>query len=233
MTLELKTSNLIKISAICSFLGALTTGLLIFLPNPVATDFESQALLHNNNLYITKLWMLFFHPQFNFIASIGIAVLLFKKHPFKISLGLLFLFIWAYTEMTQQALLIDGLNQFWRPGYLNADSEVQKNIFRTLIEGTSALSDSKYFIVIYGFGLGTLLYGIAMMKELYLAKYIGYSLLFIGFLSLSAFCTYYLNMFFFNGFRSFSYNYIYPYLQPIVRIAIGVWLLKNLNSQIK
>lgn len=38
----------LKATAICSFLGALTTGLLIFLPNLEAVDFEARALLSGN-----------------------------------------------------------------------------------------------------------------------------------------------------------------------------------------
>ena len=71
----------LKVAAICSFLGALTTVLLIFLPNPVATDFQSQTLLFDNKLYIAKLWILFIHPQVNIIASLGIAYILLKKYP--------------------------------------------------------------------------------------------------------------------------------------------------------
>ena len=106
-------AGFLKVAAICSFLGALTTALLIFLPNPEAIDFESRTLLYQNKLYLGKLWILFVHPQVNIIASLGIAWLLFKRYPLQIILGTLFLLIWAYTEMSQQALLIDSLNQIW------------------------------------------------------------------------------------------------------------------------
>ena len=225
--------NFLKISAICSLLGAITTALLLFLPNPASTDFESRALLHQNYLYLSKLWILFIHPQVNFIASLGVAIILFKKYPARMILGTLFLFIWAFTELGQQALLIDALNQLWRPGYLGAEDEVTKNMFTTLITATGGLSDSKYFVVIYGFGLGSLFYGLALMNIAGYAKWIGYSLIFIGVLSLSSFGRYYLGLSFLNGFADFSYTYIYPYLQPLVRIAIGVWIfqsLKNFNN---
>ncbi|MEQ8244589.1 hypothetical protein [Fulvivirga sp.] len=225
--------NFLKISAICSILGAITTALLIFLPSPSATDFESRALLHQNSLYLSKLWILFIHPQVNFIASLGVAVILFKKYPARIILGTMFLFIWAFTELGQQALLIDALNQMWRPGYLGAEDEVTKNMYTTLIAAAGGLSDSKYFVVIYGFGLGSLFYGLALMNIQGYAKWIGYSLIFIGVLSLSSFARYYLGLSFLNGFADFSYTYIYPYLQPLVRIAMGFWIfqsLKNLNK---
>ena len=221
----------LKLTAICSFLGALTTTLLIFLPNPAATDFESQVLLFDNNLYLSKLWILFIHPQVNILACLGIAYLLYRKYPLQIIIGTLFLLVWAYTEMSQQSLLIDALNQLWRPGYIEAENEVTKNIFTTLIKAANGISDSNYFLVIYGFGLGSLLYGTAFIQQNGLAKYIGIALLFIGLLSLSSFARYYLGMSSLNAFVNWSYEWIYAYLQPIVRIAIGIWILTETNKK--
>lgn len=223
----------LKVAAICSFLGALTTALLIFLPNPEASDFEARVLLYQNKRYLGKLWILFLHPQFNFIASLGVAYLLLKKYPAQIILGTLFLGIWAYTELSQQALLIDALNQIWRPGYLVAEEETSKEMFRTLIEGANGISDSKYFLVIYGFGLGSLMYGLALVHQTGIAKWIGIALLFIGVLSLLSFGRYYLGLTFLNGPVNWIYTWIYPYLQPLVRIAIGLWILKELGNQTK
>lgn len=221
----------LHIAAICSFLGALTTALLMFLPNPEAGDFETRTLLYNNGLYLGKLWILFIHPQVNIIASLGIAYILWRKNPFQIIIGTLFLLVWAYTEMSQQALLIDALNQIWRPGYIEADDEVTKNMYETLIKTAAGISDSNYFLVIYGFGIGTLLYGLAFIKSQGLSKWIGISLIFIGILSLLSFLRYYVGLSFLNDIVDWAYTYIYTYLQPMVRIAIGVWVFKKIKSQ--
>ncbi len=219
--------HFLKLAAICSFLGALTTALLIFLPNPAADDFESRTLLINNDLYLTKLWILFIHPQVNMLASLGIAYLLLRKYPLQIIAGTLFLLVWAFTEMSQQALLIDALNQIWRPGYIDAESEVSKNMFMTLIEAAGGISDSKYFLVIYGFGIGSFLYGLAFIRQNGWERWIGAALLFIGLLSLSSFARYYLGMSFLNTPVNWSYTWIYPYLQPLVRVAIGIWIWRQ------
>ena len=220
----------LKLSAICSFLGALTTVLLIFLPNPVSTDFESQTLLFENRLYLNKLWILFIHPQVNILASLGIAYLLLKKYPLQIIIGTFFLLVWALTEISQQSLLIDSLNQIWRPGYVEAENEVTKNMFITLINAANGISDSKYFLVIYGFGIGSLLYGMAFVQQNGLAKWIGVALLFIGLLSISSFARYYLGISSLNTIVNWSYEWIYPYLQPLVRIAIGIWIFKEIKK---
>jgi hypothetical protein len=222
----------LKATAICSFLGALTTALLIFLPNPEASDFETRSSLYNNGLYLSKHWILFIHPQVNILASLGIAYLLLKKYPLQIIFGTFFLLVWAYAEMAQQSLLIDTLNQIWRPGFIEADNEVSKNMFATLIKAANGISDSKYFLVIYGFGLGSLFYGLALVGESGLGKWIGISLLFIGILSLSSFARYYLGIKSINEVVNWSYEWIYSYLQPLVRIAIGIWILKELKKNI-
>ncbi len=224
-------SKFLMVSAVCSMLGALTTGLLIFLPAAEVLDFESKVQLYQNKLYLTKLWILFFHPQFNTIASLGICVLLVKRYPLQIIPGTLFLLVWFYSEMSQQAFLIDALNQIWRPGYLEAEDEITQTINRTLIHGATGLSDSKYFLVIYGFGLGSLLYGLAFVQEKSKTeKCIGASLIFIGTLSLSSFLRYYLSMDFLSPYVDWSYTWIYPYLQPLVRIGIGIWILTQIRK---
>jgi len=231
MTENSNYTNFLKITAICSFLGAITTALLIFLPNPEAADFESRALLYQNKLYLIKLWILFIHPQVNIIASLGIGALLYKKYPLQIIPGTLFLLIWAYTEMSQQAFLIDALNQYWRPGFLGAGDEFTKSVFTTLIKGADGISDSKYFLVIYSFGLGTLLYGLALIYQVGLGKWIGFALIFIGILSLSSFVRYYLGLGFLSPIVDLCYAWIYPYLQPSVRIAIGTWIFKEVKIE--
>ncbi len=137
--------------------------------------------------------------------------------------------VWFYSEMSQQAFLIDALNQMWRPGYIEATDEITLNINRTLIHGATGLADSKYFLVIYGFGLGSLLYGFAFFQEQKLGRWIGISLIFIGILSLCSFLRYYLKMEFLSPYVDWSYSWIYPYLQPMVRIGIGVWILGKIN----
>ena len=169
--------------------------------------------------------------QVNLIASLGIAYILFKKYPLQIVLGTLFLSIWAYTEMTQQSLLIDALNQFWRPGYVDAKDEISKNMYETLIKAASGISDSNYFLVIYGFGLGSLLYGLGFIWEKGLGRLIGISLIFIGILSLASFVRYYLGMSFLSPLVDGCYKHIYPYLQPLVRIGIGIWILKEIKNR--
>ncbi len=230
MITNMKYKAFLMTTAACSFLGALTTILLVFLPNPTAYDFESSVLLYDNSLYLTKLWILFIHPQVNVLASFGIAYLLLRKYPLQIIIGTFFLLVWAYTEMSQQSLLIDALNQMWRPGYVNAENDDLKNTFSTLIKSVSGVSDSNYFLLLYGFAIGSLLYGFAFIQENLFGKSIGWVLVFIGVLSLSSFARYYLRVSFLNEIVNWVYEYVYTYLQPTVRIAIGVWIIRETKA---
>ena len=217
-------------AALCSFLGALTTALLIFLPSVETGGKQHSILLYNNSAYIWKLWILFLHPQFNFIASLGVAVVLLKKYPLEIIIGSFFLLVWTYTEMSQQVLLIDALNQYWRPGFLNANDSMSRSVFLTLIKGTDAISDSQYFLLLYGFGLGSMLYGLAFIRESGWAKYIGIALVFVAALSLASFARHYLGFSDWSAAVDWLYQWVYSVLQPLVRLAIGVWLIGAIRS---
>ena len=220
----------LKLTAVCSLLGALTTALLIFLPNTTAVDDPTPALLSQDNLYMAKKWILFLHPQVNFIASLGVACLFIRKFPLQVLLGSFFLLIWCYTEMAQQAFVIDALNQMWRTEYLSADHN-EKEAYYTLFKVAGGLSDSYYFLLLYGFGLGTLLFALAFIQTSGLGRWIGYVLVFIGVLSLLAFATYYLGLTALADLVGWIYKWIYAWLQPAVRIAIGVWLFKQIIQQ--
>ncbi len=223
----MKLNKFLKLASICSFLGAITTILLIYLPNPSTESLEAQAALHSNNLYIGKLWILFMHPQFNVIAVMGIAVLFIKKYPEYIIPGTLAILVWGFTEMMQQAFMIDTVNQIWRPGFLNEVDGIQKSAMQSNLSAVNGIWDFMYFLIIFGFGLGTLLMGLALIRSDQLACWIGFGFIFIGILSLSSFLRYYVGLTFLSKPVDWVYTWIYGVLQPLVRIVLGVWLWKQ------
>ena len=223
-------NNFLRLAAVCSVLGAMTTALLIFLPNPVAEGFEANVLLHQNRMHITKLWILFLHPQVNTLAVLGITALLIRKFPATIIPGTFFILVWAFAEMAQQAFMIDAVNQFWRPEFLQAANEAEKAALYSELAGVAAIRDSMYFLVIYGFGLGSLLLGLALYQEGNLARWLGYAFIFIGILSLASFIRYYLGMEVLGPLADLVYDWVYPVLQPGVRVALGIWLWTRVAS---
>jgi len=225
----MKSEIFLRLAAVCSVLGAITTILLIYLPDPVAEGFATRVLLHQNNLHMAKLWILFLHPQFNSIAALGVTVLLVRRYPAYIIPGTLFILVWAFSEMAQQAYMIDAVNQVWRPGYLQASNEATKSALYSQLVGAGAVRNSMYFLVIYGFGLGTLLMGLGLRKTDCFAGWIGVAFIFIGILSISSFFRYYLGLEFLSLPVDWVYDWVYPVLQPVVRVALGIWLWRQIG----
>lgn len=218
-----------RLAAVCSCIGAATTAYLMLVPLPAASTVMEQALLSTNIIYLSKLWMLFFHPQFNFIAVLGCGLLLVRNASWQVLLATLFMATWSYTELSQQAFLIDALNQYWRPAYMSASSVSEKSSYDTILLAASGISDSQYFVVIYCFGMGSVFLGWAFLKSNRLGRFIGLASILIGIFSLMSFGSYYLKMSFLSPIIDIWYEYIYLYMQPILRLIIGWWLL--LNSQ--
>lgn len=219
-------AGLYRIAAAASLLSVITTATLIYGPGVAPADgLEAQAQLSSNWLYLYKPWVLFFHPQFAFVAALGAAVALRARRPALVSIGLFYLAVWALTEMTQQAFIIDALNQYWRPGLLAAESEVEREAYRTLITGFAAITDSQYFVLLFGFGAGSVLLGLAFLASDRLGQAIGVVTIFLGLVSLIAFAGYYFAPA--AGVKSVTgwvYANLYGPLQTGVRLALAIWL---------
>ena len=222
-------SQFLKIGAICSLLSALTTAILMYGPNAApSADFDAMQQLHQNGLHLYKKWILFFHPQFAFIAALAAATILFRKSAAFVCIGVFYLAVWAITEMTQQAYLIDALNQMWRPAYLAAPMGADKEMWRSLIMGLRGLSDSQYFVLLFGFGTGSTLMGIAFLAEKSIGRIIGFISIALGVASLLAFSNYYAGLSVISPFIGFWYGWIYGPIQIGVRLLLGWWLFKQL-----
>jgi len=220
-----KYTRLFQVAAIASLLSAITTAILIYGPEAeTVSDFAAIAELHDDPLYLYKRWILFFHPQFAFVASIGVAVALFRKSPVLISVGLFYLAVWAITEMTQQAYTIDALNQYWRPAYLGAGNTTDTAAYYAMLKGFEGISNSMYFVLLFGFGAGTFLFGFAFLSSNIIERCIGIVLIFIGTLSLSAFFGSYAGPSSITDVTGWIYEHLYGVVQTGIRIAVGVWL---------
>ncbi len=220
-------SQYLLMSAICAILSALTTAILMYGPSAAVPEtFEATQALHSDPLHTYKSWVLFFHPQFAFIAVLGAGTILYKKTPAFTAIGTIYLAVWALTEMTQQAYLIDALNQMWRPAYLAAEG-AEKAQWRTIIEGLGGITDSLYFVLIYGFGLGSLLFGLAFRGHGPLGLAIGATTSLIGLISLAAFSYYYAGATQLGNIINGWYGWVYGPLQISVRLGLGIWLWRQ------
>ena len=227
----MKSERLIKLAAVCSAIGAITTLVLVLIQVPEAKSFDEKVLLHDNARYIGKLWIFFFHPQFNLIAALGVAVLLYKRKPEFVLPGFLFIGIWAITESAQHAFLIDAVNQYWREGYNKVTDESVKLAYYNNLIGAEAMGDSMYFLLLYAYGIGSSFMGLALLtenlRENRLAIIPGFGFIFFGVLSIVAFIDYYGGVRVVDPAVNFSFDWIYPFFQPVARGMLGVWLWKS------
>ncbi len=219
--------KLLRIAGICSAIGAVTTLILVLIPVPAGGDFDKQVLLYKNGQYITRLWIFFFHSQLNVAAILGVTVLWIKQKPQLVLIGFLFFLVWGVTECAQQAFAIDAVNQNWRPQYLSLTNERAKSAVFAQLTGAAAISDTMYFLLLYCFGIGSTLIGIALLQSATLAKITGSGFVFFGALSLAAFLNYYAGLVVLSPVVDFCFRNIYPVLQPISRLLLGIWLWKQ------
>lgn len=223
-------SGFLKVGAWGAFFSALTTATLMYGPNPPAPDgFDAIQQLHASSLHLYKKWVLFLHPQFAFLAAVATAWFLAKRSPALAAMALFYLAIWTITEMSQQAYLIDALNQMWRPAYLAA-AEEQKQIWQTLIMGMRGISDSQYFIVVFCFGVGSILTGAALYQHGGQARPLGAINCAIGVMSLLAFASYYTGLSEAGPLVQAWYAWIYGPLQVGARVWLGWWLYTESRS---
>ncbi len=219
-------SPFFRMAAFASILSALTTSLLIFLPEPEAVDFSAKLALHSNQLYLLKKWILLFHPMFAYLAMTALAVHFFKTKAHLVVPGMFFGLIWAMTEMVQQAYTIVALNNHWRPSYQAATDESVKNAIFSQLNGFYPVWDSMYFLIIFGFGIASILFGIALFSGNKLAKLLAVISILIGLFSILNFVSDYLQVTNLLPLVNLWYEWFYPYLQPLWRILLSLWLWK-------
>ena len=95
-------------------------------------------------------------------------------------------------------------------------------ILKKMLKQSAAGPKGEPFIFI-----GTFLFGLAFVREFGWVRWLGGSMIFIGILSLASFGRYYLGLGFLTPIVNWMYEWIYGYLQPAVRIGLGIWLLNS------
>lgn len=229
--MQVRINRFLRVAAICSVLGAITTALVAFIPVPEVETFDEKVSLHTNTNYLTKLWIFFLHPQFNVLAAFGISVLFVKKFPEYIIPATLGIIVWAVTEAGQQAFTIDAVNQTWRAEYMQqSDPQVKAALFVQL-KGSEAIRSSMFFLLLFCYGVSSTLFGIVLLQSDTLGKWLGCSFLYFGILSFVSFARYYLGWKQVSPSVDFIFDTIYPWLQPAARLGLGIWLWRQAARQ--
>jgi hypothetical protein len=206
--------------AVCSVSSAATTLMLIFLPRLItpATSFEARMALVNHPAYLIRAWAYFAHPFLVVAAAVGVAASLRRKAGGVVALGLLGFLLWGFTEAAQQALTLAAFDR-WRRAYLTAEAATQV-VLRMQIGMYDAVWDAMFLLLLIGFLIGNVLYGVALSREDGLGRTVGFFYIAAAGLTMTDL----LGEFQVKVLPDALGFWIYPALQPLGRTLTGLWL---------
>jgi hypothetical protein len=214
-----------RTAAICSFVSAITTLGLIFLPRfyGPAASVDERVLRLDNPFYQLRAWTYLFHPFLTVTAALGVAVALRRRAAGLIVPGFLGFLLWGFTEAGQQTLTLAAFHR-WARAWPEADSATRE-ILRAHIATYDALWDAMFLLLLLGFFIANVLYGLATVRERGLTRMLGYFYFGAAFLTLAIF----------SGevggpsLPPLLEAWLYPLLQPAARALIGVWLWRAMD----
>jgi hypothetical protein len=214
-----------RTAAIASLVSAVTTLLLIFLPDfySASTGFEGRMRRVDEPAYVLRSWVYLIHPMLALAAAFAVALRL-RRHAALLLPGAVGFALWAATEMAQQAMTLFMFDR-WRRAWLTGDDAVRAGMeVRTVIY--DGLWDSSYVLLLIGFLIGCAFYAAAMLRLEGLSRLVG------AFYAAAALLTACLLIAEFGGppLPSPLDRWLYPAIQPLGRLLIGLWLWKNADE---
>jgi hypothetical protein len=212
------TPTFYRAAAVCSILSAVTTLLLIFLPQfflPV-DGFDDRMHRVYEPAYVLRAWDYLIHPFLVLMAALGVAMRIRKEASAAAVIGLLGFVLWGFTEAGQQTLTLFAFDK-WRVAYATADELVRSQI-RVNAAMYDGLWDAMYMLLMIGFSIGNTSFGVAFLRKGEgLTRVIAYFYFAAVVLTLS----------YMSGEiqgPTLPETFIYPAIQPLGRTLIGVWL---------
>jgi hypothetical protein len=215
--------NFFRFAALCAFASALTTFGVHLLPllHP-ANTFEEQLLLSQNPIYELRLWVVLIHILFVLASMWGIAAVKYKTAAGWIGLGLGGYWIFGLAEFFRVSFALNAITS-WRARLLNEPNSEIRELLKENLLSWPQINDALFFLLVFGFLLGNICYGVATFKSSGLEKWISNLLFVWAALGCITMFHEFLNQTWMNFVPDFiSYTY-----QPLVRILIGVWLWKQ------
>ncbi len=216
-----------RFAAGCSFASAATTLALILLPSLYgsAEGLEARLQLVDSTAYAVRAWVYLLHPLVALAAALGVATVLARKAAGAAAVGLCGFFVWAVTEAGQQSLTLIAYHG-WAEAYAAADGAARR-VLETQIATYDAIWDSMFFLLLVGFLVGNVAFGIVLSGRRGFDGLLGVLYLAVGGFTV------------FNivsgiggpGLPSWMGSVVYPILQPLARVLIGVWLLRVVVDQ--
>ena len=208
-------------AALCSVLSAVTTLLLIFLPEfyRPTEGFEGRMSRVDDPAYELRSWVYFVHPFITFAAALGVGLRIRALRSAAAIIGLAGFALWACTEAAQQTLTLFAFDKM-RAAYFAAD-EATRAIIRTNVAMYDGLWDAMYFLLLIAFSIGNLCLGIALVRAgRGVTRLVGFFFLAAVALTL----TYVTGELQWGTLPEPIAKWSYPTIQPLGRVLIGLWL---------
>jgi hypothetical protein len=215
-----------RIAAICSIASALTTLMLIFLPEWYAAGegFEARMARVTDPAYRLRSWAYLVHPFLTWTAAFAVAMRFRRDAAALVIPGLAAFSVWALTEAGQQTLTLMVFDN-WRAAYLAGDEAVRASMtLRTAIY--DGLWDGMYFLLLIAFLIGNVLFAIAMARLPRIARVL--AVLYVGAAALTL-------MILIGELKGPTLPesvgfWVYPAIQPLARALLGVWLWRHADE---
>jgi hypothetical protein len=222
------TPSFYRTAAICSVLSAITTLLLIFLPDFYAPTegFAGRMQRVTDPAYVLRSWVYLVHPFLVLTAALGVAMRLRRTHSVAAVVGLLGFVLWAFTEAGQQTLTLFAFDR-WRTAWLAGDEAVRAHMSASaaMYDG---LWDAMYFLLLIGFTIGNAAYGVALARVQAFTRVVGVFLLAACALTLSIIAG---ELHWFSLPEPWA-SWSYPAIQPLGRTLLGVWLWRAADEHV-
>ena len=209
-----------RAAAAASFLSVVTTLALIFLPRfyGPAESFEHRLALADHPLAELRAWLYLLHPFLVMMAALGVAAALRRHAPGAAAAGFLGFLLWGFTEAAQQALTLVAYRR-WADAWVSADAAVRE-VLQVQVTTYDAIWDSMFLLLLIGFLIGNLLYGLALSRRPGFDRVVGACFFAAAALTFAGI----------SGelggpvLPAAIAPWIYPAIQPLARFLIGVWL---------
>jgi len=216
-----------RTAAIFSVISAITTLMLIFLPQlyaPVA-GFEGRMAAVHDPWYAVRSWAYLVHPFLTFAAALGVCLRIRSVAHAAAIVGVLGFFVWAFTEAAQQCLTLFAFDR-WRVAYTAGDPSIRAHL-PTLTVLYDGLWDAMYVLLLIAFAIGNASLASVLVRQRGLSRLVGY--LYIGAVLVTL--RYLVPELGWQIPSGAFETWAYPLIQPIARVLIGIWLWRHADER--
>ncbi len=220
----MRQTGFLKLAAFAAFATVLTT-LGIHFVEFQADTFQERLRFAHDPAYLAQKWMIILHCLLVIVSMFGVAEIAGHRHRGLAALGALFIAVFGVAEITRMLGVLAYLNPL-KDKYLAAQEEIAHQVIQLQIESFGLAASVLFLVFILAFALGNFFIGWALASQSGKDRWLGWVLMLWGLLTLLAFANYFWE----NSLIDSIVGLNGKFLQPLIRLAIGVWLTLKVRS---